>query len=402
MHPQFPLLSKSACLQKLVATTNEENSDELYIQDIPGGPAAFEICAKYCYGMTVTLNAYNVVAARCAAEYLEMHETVEKGNLIYKIDVFLNSSIFKSWKDSIIVLQTARSLLPWSEELKIVSHGLDSIASKVSIDTSRVEWSYTYNRKKLPSENGNDPNWNGVRKHHNVPKDWWVEDLCELPVDLYKRVITTIKARGKISGDVIGEALHAYAFRRLPGFGKGINQGCDVSKYRSLAETLVWLLPSEKGSISCSFLLKLLRAVILLGCREKEQKELMRKISEQLDEATVGDLLISSTSETTMYDVDIVQQLVEEFVAQAQKDHVDPGVDHEYQEIANPSIISDTSKMMVAKLVDGYLAEVARDPKLPLAKFANLAEMVSGFPRPSHDGIYRAIDMFLKVISWRL
>lgn len=119
-------------MQKLVALSNDENHDEICIDNIPGGPAAFEVCAKFCYGMTVTLNAYNVVATRCAAEYLEMYETVEKGNLVYKIDVFLNSSIFRSWKDSIIVLQTTKSLLPWTEELKVVSHCLDSIASKAS------------------------------------------------------------------------------------------------------------------------------------------------------------------------------------------------------------------------------------------------------------------------------
>jgi hypothetical protein len=179
--------------------------------------------------MTVTLNAYNVVAARCAAEYLEMYESVEKGNLVYKIDIFLNSSIFRSWKDSIIILQTTKSLLPWAEELNLVSHCLDSIASKACMDTTKVEWTYTYNRKKLPSENGKDPLWNGVRRPQVVPKDWWVEDLCELQIDLYKRVITTIKTKGRVSSDLIGEALIAYALRRLPGFSKGIVQSGDIT-----------------------------------------------------------------------------------------------------------------------------------------------------------------------------
>lgn len=394
---KFPLLSKSARLQKLVATTNEDNSDEIYIQDIPGGPAAFEICAKFCYGMTVTLNAYNVVAARCAAEYLEMYETIEKGNLIYKIDVFLNSSIFRSWKDSIIVLQTTKSLLPWSEELKVVSHCLDSIASKASIDASKVEWSYTYNRKKLPSENGNDPVWNGVRKHQMVPKDWWVEDLCELQIDLYKRVVTTIKTKGNVSGDVIGEALNAYTLRRLPGFSKGMIQGGDVTKNRSLVETIVRILPSEKGCVPCNFLLKLLRAAIILECEEMERHELMRRIGQQLEEATVADLLIRApTGETMMYDVDIVQSLVEEFVTHERNARSDSPPENEFREIRSPRFVSDASKMMVAKLVDGYLAEIARDPSLPLLKFVNLAEIVSSFSRPSHDGIYRSIDMYLK------
>lgn len=391
-------MSKSARLQKLVATTSEESSDEIHIHDIPGGPAAFEICAKFCYGMTVTLNAYNVVAARCAAEYLEMYETVDKGNLIYKVEVFLNSSIFRSWKDSIIVLQTTKSLLPWSEELKIVSHCLDSIASKASIDTFKVEWSYTYNRKKLPSENGND--WNGVRKHQMVPKDWWVEDLCELQLDMFKRVITTIMAKGKISNDVIGESLHAYALRRLPGFSKGVIQGGDITKCRCLVETIVRLLPTEKGSAPCSFLLKLLRAAILLECGELERHELMRRISQQLEEATVADLLLRAPAEeSTIYDVDIVQSLVEEFLTHDHMARTDPLMENDFQETISPGFVSDASKATVAKLIDGYLAEIARDPNLPLSKFASLAETVSNFSRPSHDGLYRAIDMYLKVSS---
>ncbi|XP_022741420.1 BTB/POZ domain-containing protein NPY3-like [Durio zibethinus] len=391
---KFPLLSKSVRLQKLVATSNDENNDEIYIQDIPGGPAAFEICAKFSYGMTVTLNAYNVVAARCAAEYLEMYETVEKGNLIYKIDVFLNSSIFRSWKDSIIVLQTTKSLLPWSEELKVVSHCLDSIASKASIDTSKVEWSYTYNRKKLPSENGNSPQWNGVRKPQMVPNDWWVEDLCELHIDLYKRVITTIKTKGRVSGDVIGEALNAYTLRRLPDFSKGMIQNNDFIKYRSLVETIVWLLPTEKGTVSCSFLLRLLRSAILLDCGEMERNELMRRIGQQLPEAAVTDLLIRAPAgEATIYDVDIVHNLVEEFVTHSSQ--TDP-IENEFQESRSPKFVIDASTVLVAKLIDGYLAEIARDPNLPLSKFVNLAESVASFSRPSHDGLYRAIDMYLK------
>ncbi|KAE8732822.1 BTB/POZ domain-containing protein NPY5 [Hibiscus syriacus] len=144
---KFPLLSKSRCLQELELKASEECCGDVNMVDFPGGPKAFEICAKFCYGMTVTLNAYNVVAARCAAEYLEMTEDVDRGNLIFKIEVFLNSSIFRSWKDSIIVVQTTKSVLPWSENLKIVGRCIDSIASKTSMDLEKVTWSYTCNWK---------------------------------------------------------------------------------------------------------------------------------------------------------------------------------------------------------------------------------------------------------------
>ncbi|KAI5661190.1 hypothetical protein M9H77_20513 [Catharanthus roseus] len=396
---KFPLLSKSSHLQKLVASTSE-GSDEIHISDIPGGPTAFEICAKFCYGMTVTLNAYNVVAARCAAEYLEMHESVEKGNLIYKVDVFLNSSIFRSWKDSIIVLQTTKALLPLSEELKLVSHCVDAIASRASVDVSKVDWSYTYNRKKLPEENGNDPNWNGIR-NRAVPKDWWVEDLCELEIDLYKRVLGSINNKGIISSEVIGEALKAYASRRLPGFGKGSIQCNDDSKAKKILDTVVWLLPAERGSVSTSFLLKLLKASIAVDLGEATKRELVKRIGQQLEEASVSDLLIpSQNGETAMYDVCVVQKILEEFMMQDQNVVTELEVGDEIQQeaIRKPAgILSEASKLMVAKLVDGYLAEIAKDPHLPLSLFVELAEMVSSFNRPAHDGLYRAIDMYLKV-----
>ncbi|KAL7206385.1 hypothetical protein ACSBR2_019162 [Camellia fascicularis] len=385
---KFPLLSKSARLQKSVTSTDEGNGDEVDIHDIPGGPVAFEICAKFCYGMTVTLNAYNVVAARCAAEYLGMHETIEKGNLIYKVDVFLNSSLFRSWKDSITVLQTTKSLLPWSEELKLVCHCVDAIASKATVDVSMVDWSYTYNRKRLPEENGNDPNWNGVR-NRMVPKDWWVEDLCELEVDLYKQVVTNIKNKGIISGEVLGETLKAYTLRRLSGFSKGTIQCGDMLKTRSIVDVIVCLLPAEKGSVSCSFLLKLLKAASLVNSGETDKRELVRRIGQQLEAAYVSDLLIRAPEgEPMIYDVEIVRKILEEFMTQDQN--------AEIQLAERPGILTEASKLMVVKLVDGYLVEIAKDPNLPLSEFVDLAEMVSGFSRPAHDSLYRAIDTYLK------
>ncbi|GFP88627.1 BTB/POZ domain-containing protein npy2 [Phtheirospermum japonicum] len=391
---KFPLLSKSARLQKLVSSSN---GDEIIINDIPGGSSAFEICAKFCYGMTVTLNAHNVVSARCAAEYLEMHETVDKGNLIYKIDVFLSSSIFRSWKDSIMVLQTAKLLLPLSEELKLISHCVDAIARKASVDISKVDWAYTYNRKKHSDENVDDPTWNGVRAR-TVPIDWWVEDLSELEIDLYKRVITAVKNKGVVSNEVIGEALKAYAYKKLPGGGKNVIPQNDVSKFRSILETIVWLLPGEKGCVSCSFLLKLLKAAISANSDEAVKTELVKRIGQQLEEASVSDLLIRAyDGDETMYDVDVVRKILEEFVMQDRIVEIEmENGGGEIQEIRRPGILSEASKLMVAKLVDGYLAEIAKDRNLPLSSFVGISEMVSGFTRPAHDGLYRAIDTYLK------
>lgn len=385
----------------MVGSTDEE----IDIHEIPGGSTAFEICAKFCYGMTVTLNAHNVVSVYCAADYLEMYETVDKGNLVYKISVFLNSSIFRSWKDSIIVLQTTRYMSSSSEEPKLVNLCINAIASKASVDVSKVDWSYTYNRKKLPEEKEPVSDLGGGLRSRIVPKDWWVEDLAELEIGLYKQVLVSITNKGLVCNEVIGEALKAFALRRLPGLNRSIVHDNDILKARSVVDIIASLLPLEKGCVSCDFLVKLLKMAILVDSGEMVKRELVKRIGQQLEEATVQDLLIQakegdgeSEAEGLIYDVNIVHQIVKEFIVQDQIGEFE-NEDHEIQETERTSggILSEASKLMVAKLVDSYLAEISKDPNLPLGMFVDLAEMVSSFSRPSHDELYRAIDMYLKV-----
>jgi hypothetical protein len=47
--------------------------------------------------------------------------------------------------------------------------------------------------------------------------------------------------------------------------------------------------------------------------------------------------------------------------------------------------------------VDNYLAEIAPDANLKLSKFLVIAETLPAHARTVHDGLYRAIDIYLKV-----
>ncbi|PHT93254.1 BTB/POZ domain-containing protein NPY1 [Capsicum annuum] len=391
---QFPLLSKSNRLQRLVSKANEENSDEIQLVDFPGGPKAFEICAKFCYGMTVTLNPYNVVAARCAAEYLEMTEDVDRGNLIFKIEVFLNSSVFRSWKDSIIVLQTTKSLLPWSEDLKVVGRCIDSIASKTSIDPSSITWSYTYNRKVAVSDKITEVGMKFPGKLESVPKDWWVEDICELDIDLYKRVMVAVKSKGRMDGSVISEALRIYAMRWLPDSIEALVSEADSRRNKSLLETIICLLPSDKGvTCSCSFLLKLLKVAILVGADDSSRDALVKSISLKLDEASVNDLLVPARSpQTTVYDVNLVKCIVNRFMAR-ERSTWDKNIS---PKSTNDFILGHASWLKVGKLIDGYLAEIARDPNVSLSIFIELLLAIPESARPIHDALYEAIDIYLQ------
>ncbi|KAL5199273.1 hypothetical protein ABZP36_020476 [Zizania latifolia] len=399
---KFPLLSKSSLLQRLIIEASQNGTDEVYIHDIPGGVKTFEICAKFCYGMVVTLNAYNVVAARCAAEYLGMTEDVDKSNLVFKIEVFLNSGIFRSWKDSIIALQTTDALLPWSEQLKLAARCIDSIASKATSNPCNVMWSYTYNKKSASS----DEIVEARKSTQPIPKDWWVEDLCELDVELYKRVMVAVKSRGRITSDVVGEALKAYASRWLPECCDAVAVDDDDSggdaysmAYRHLLETIVWLLPSEKGSscCSCRFFLKLLKVAAMIGAGELLKEELMDRVVLQLHKASVGDLLIPARPPAaTAYDVQLVLTLVGRYMRRAGVTEDGIFLNNLGEEMFETDVEAE-SLLALCKIVDGYLAEVASDPNLSVSSFVGLVTSMPDAARETHDGLYTAIDIFLKL-----
>lgn len=394
---KFPLLSKSNKLQKLISKVSEGSSDEIKLSNFPGGPKAFEICAKFCYGMIVTLNPYNVVAARCGAEYLEMSEDVDRGNLIFKIEVFLNSSVFRSWKDSIIVLQTTKSLLPWSEDLKIVGRCIDSIASKTSMDPSLITWSYTYNRKLSTSEKIIEDGVKFTGKMECVPKDWWIEDICELEIDLYKQVMIAVKSKGRMESSVIGEALKAYAMRWLSDSVDTMVSEIYQRRNKTLVETIICLLPSDKVSgCSCSFLLKLLKVAILVGADDPLREDLIENISLKLDEASVSDLLIPARSpQTTVYDVELVKSLVKRFVTRGTSSEDLNPIDKNNRR-SGRLVLGSGTWLNIGRLVDCYLAEIAQDPNLSFSCFVQLAQMIPECARLIHDGLYAAIDIYLK------
>ncbi|CAM8885888.1 unnamed protein product [Rhodiola kirilowii] len=417
---KFPLLSKCVHLQRLCEDSPDATSPHQIVQltDFPGGVDAFELCAKFCYGITITLSAYNIVVTRCAAEYLQMTEDAEKGNLIFKLEVFFNSCILNGWKDTLVTLQTTKNFQSWSEDLGITSRCINAIAAKVSSNPPN-------------SRRGrDDASCSGAESHrHNkvANMNWWAEDLAELEIGLYWRAMIAIKSRGKMPASLIGNALKIYASTWLFSLSKGgtvseallnidgDSNGEKTSRRKLLLESIVCLLPAERGALMCSFLCKLLKAANILNASSSSRMELARRIGYQLDEAIVSDLLIppAANVKDLRYDVDIVVVILEHFKTQGQSPPTSPvkikhgfdrrqrsrsaeNINFELQESRRSSTASHSSKLKVAKLVDGYLQEIAQDVNLPLGKLVSIAESVPEFARLDHDGLYRAIDMYLK------
>lgn len=473
---KYPMISRSGKMGRVIyeSATSSASAAALdpdmavaELDDLPGGADSFELAARFCYGMAVDLTASNISGLRCAAEYLEMTEDLEEGNLIFKTEAFLSYVVLSSWRDSIVVLKSCEGLSPWAENLQIVRRCSESIAWKACANPRGVRWAYTGASSGRPPRSGTaSPRWNnaggggGGSKESSPsrqpvpPADWWFEDVSVLRIDHFVRVVTAIKVKG-MRFDLIGAAITHYASKWLPGLTKDVPQAVggvdeqwaqvsaagglhmiiagpggkdDVAtsaparEQRMVVESLISIIPPQRDSVSCGFLLRLLRLAIMLKAAPALVTELEKRVGMQLEQAALPDLLIPSVGRAdTAYDVDLVQRLVEHFLVQEQTDQVpySPGrgeahaqPEREYYSsaagarmppanaaaaaAAASSSLGLNAKARVARLLDSYLSEVSRDRNLSLTKFQVLAESLPESARTCDDGLYRAVDSYLK------
>ncbi|KAL4562927.1 hypothetical protein LXL04_026958 [Taraxacum kok-saghyz] len=373
---KFPLVPKCGLLQRLCSDRSDCSRLVLELHDIPGGEDAFELCAKFCYGIAIDLSAHNFVRAICAAKFLQMTESIEKGNFASKLEAFFNSCILEGWKDSVVTLQTTRTLPEWSENLGIIRKCIDSVVEKILTPPTKVKWSYTYTREGYSKK----------KHHHSAPKDWWTEDIANLDIDLFRCVLNTVKLTNTLPPQLIGESLHVYSSLWLTKNKPDPETSIESSNRKRQLETIISMIPEDKGSVSVGFLLKLLNLANILKASPVIKTQLIKQCSLQLEDATVNDLLLLSSSSNNssdnnhIHDVDLVKAIVESFIMRWRRKA------HSRQDLIKK----------VVQLVDSYLQIVATGANVPVQKIVSLAKTLPEFARLEHDNLYKAIDIYLQ------
>ncbi|CAN6459917.1 unnamed protein product [Victoria cruziana] len=434
---KFPLMSRSGKLHRMItdlevsmhrwgdrdedAEDDDEEETEPYLLSLPGFPGgteAFEIAAKFCYGVKVEFTASNVAPLRCAAEYLEMTEEHGDGNLAAKTEAFLNQTVLRSLKDAIRTLNTCERLLPDAEELGITRRCIDAIAIKAGTDPSLFGWPVAEGASgELASPSGSvtlSGYETGRRRRGPVRSAWWYDELTVLGLPFYKRIISAMIAR-EVCPESIEGSLVSYAKKFIPGLSRR-NRGASSSlsasvaseeEQRELLETVVSHMTVRKSSnpsTTAKLLFGLLRTANILSASEGCRETLERKIAAQLDQATLDDLLLPSYSYLieTLYDIDCVERILGYFLEGCGGAGSGDGEDGEDEEedgrFENSPGMNPV--MVVAKLMDGYLAEIASDGNLKPEKFYELAVALPDHARVYDDGLYRAIDVYLKAHPW--
>ncbi|KAI6699576.1 hypothetical protein NL676_013900 [Syzygium grande] len=311
---KYPFISKCGYIRRLDIQPSISNSGyNCKLENFPGRSETFHIILRFCYGLPIDFSPQNIAQLRCASEYLEMTEEMEDGNLISKTEAFLTFVVLSSWRDTTIVLKTCETLSPWAENIQIVRRCCDSIAWKASRDHQST------------GEAVNE-------------EDQRFDKVATLRIDHFMRIMTVIRAKGT-KPETIGKFIVHYAERRVPGMdtepeglrGYGYSKNelqfsvtsrmdkgvfGNSKEQRTIIESILSIIPPQKEAVSCKFLLKMLKMAILYCVTPALVSELEKRIGMMLEEATVYDLLIpsyknadqSDSPECTMHDIDVQQK----------------------------------------------------------------------------------------------
>lgn len=216
---QYPLVSKCGYIWKLVSQSNDSNLSSIQLPDVPGGAEAFELAAKFCYGINFEISIENIATLRCAAEYLEMTEQYAVTNLAGRTESYLNDVALKSITGAVSILRSSQDLIPIAEEVKLVSRCIDAIAYLACKDSHSCE----QNRGESGMEGVNSCS---IAQMENMV-DWWAEDFTVLRIDMFQRVVIAMVSRG-FDQFALGPILMLYAQKSLQGLVRSRNNINDL------------------------------------------------------------------------------------------------------------------------------------------------------------------------------
>ncbi|KAJ8497674.1 hypothetical protein OPV22_008226 [Ensete ventricosum] len=394
---KFPLVSRSGKIRKLVSEAKDSKVTRINLQGTPGGAEAFELAAKFCYGVHIELDLSNAAMLRCAAHYLEMTEEFAEKNLELRSEIFLKEAVVSNILNSITVLHRCASLLPVAEDINLIGRIIMAIAT---------------NACKVEHTTGFATPEHGLIEVE-ATADWWGKALATLNLDFFQRVLTAMKSKG-LKQETVSRVLIYYAQNSIQGLAApdirpskcSLSGAETVKKQKIKVETIVNLLPtqSRKSPVPLAFLSGLLKTATMVSASMLCRTDLERRIGIQLDQAILEDILIPASTHTgthSLYDTDSIARIFSVFLNSDEEE--DDGGAHPREDRDNRFVFdsprSPKQSLMVkaSKLLDSYLAEIALDSNLTPSKFIALAELLPDHARVVNDGLYRAVDIFLKV-----
>ncbi|KAK4254036.1 hypothetical protein QN277_009468 [Acacia crassicarpa] len=354
---------------------------KVIFNDFPGGAHGFELILRFCYSSTkkMVITPSKIVLLYCAAHFMEMHCDGPSGtpNLITQIENFLEEGIHLwTWFELLEALRQCQECSISSKSYstildRIVDHLIERLVILPSI-SSPYTCSSNRSSFQFSCETSSNSSW---RNNCSGPS-WWFEHLLFLKAGLIDKIV-----RAMISHDFD----HALVSNFLFYYHKLNCAGAAKSKKKSTetTEVVINLLSLlDKRCLALKDLFSLyqngFRLRLMSSCCRSQIESLIGAL---LDQGTIDYLLLPPPKgmNHVAFDVNFVLRLAQVFVAEG-----DFG-------------ISLAKLKRVAKTMDSFLIEVAPDRHLQASEFAELITVLPDVARESHDQLYLAMDIYLKV-----
>ena len=126
---KFPLVSKSLYFDEMIPDISAHpGPTEIRLKDFPGGAGAFEVVAKYCYGMDIELTVENIAPVYCACRVLKVPD-LERSTEAFMTDIVLRDPV-----KAAVVLRVTAGIAHMTEAMMagLVGHCINAIASMFS------------------------------------------------------------------------------------------------------------------------------------------------------------------------------------------------------------------------------------------------------------------------------
>ncbi|KAJ1434845.1 NPH3 domain [Sesbania bispinosa] len=314
----------------------------------------------------------NVALLCSAAHFLEMEcdDGLGTPNLKPHIENFLEGIRFWTWSELLEALKQCQDLFTSQSYFAILDRIVDHLIERVASPCNTSPHTCSSNRSSF--QFSCDSSSNNSWRNNCSGATWWFEHLLFLKIDLLDKVIRTMISRDFDHG-IVSKFLFYYHNSSCLG-------AAQAEKIEATKVIINLLSLLDVRSLSCKDLFNLYRSSISLKTSICCKNKIESLIGPLLDQATIDYLLLPSPrGRDHAYDVDFVLRLIHIFFS---------GGSFE---------LTLNRLKRVVNMVDLFLVEVAPDPHLKPCEFEALITVLPDTARESHDQLYLAMDMYLKV-----
>ncbi|KAI4299245.1 hypothetical protein L6164_032722 [Bauhinia variegata] len=342
---------------------------KVIFNDFTGGARGFELFVQSCYNNgRMVITPSNVVLLYCCACFSEMEgEDPATLNLTCQIEEFLEGIFLWTWSELLEALKQCQDLCPATKCSAVQGRILNSLIERIKLSTASSPQTCSSSRSsfQFSCDSSSINSW----RSSSV---WWFEHLTFLKIDLVDKVIRAMISQDFDHG-IISKFLFYYHKVHCLG-------AAEVEKNEAIEVVTNLLSLLDRRCFSCKDLFNLYQVAISLKTRTSCKNKIESLLGSLLDQVTVDYLILPSPQgRGHAYDVDLALRLAQIFV------------------LEGSFRVSFNRLKRVAKLMDSFLLEVAPDPHLTPSEFAALITVLPDTARESHDHLYLAMDLYLKV-----